>query len=85
MVEGKVDTDSEHLGDGGLIMGVSEDLGNGGPVDTSERGRTEEALWTEGVAAVTWVLGALGCGSGKAGGSERTGFDNFLCFDLGEG
>lgn len=55
-------------------MGILEDLGDGGSGDTSERGRT-----------VAWVLGGLGCGSDKAVGSERTGFVDFLCLDLGEG
>lgn len=66
----------------GVIIGVLEDLGDG---ETSERGGTEEALWIEGVAAVTWELGRLGCGSEEAGASGRRGLADFLCFDLGEG
>lgn len=48
----------------GVIMGILEDLGDGGFAGaTSERGRTEEALWTDGAAAVTWEVGGLGSSS----------------------
>lgn len=53
--------------------------------ETSERGRAEEALWIERVAAVTWELGGLGSWSEEAGASGRRGLANFLCLDLGEG
>ena len=67
----------------GVIM---EDFGDGGFAgDTSERSRTEEALWTEGVAAVSGELGGLGSGSEEARASGKTGSDDFLCLDLGEG
>lgn len=70
----------------GVIIGALEDLGDGGFAgDTSERGRTEEALWIEGVAAVSCAFGGLGSGSGEARASRRRGFDDFLCLDLGEG
>lgn len=64
----------------GVIIGVLEDLG-----EMSERDGTEEALWIEGVSAVTWELGRLGTGSEEAGASGRRGLADFLCFDLGEG
>lgn len=70
----------------GVVMGILEDLGDGGFAgDTSERGRTEGVLWIEGVAAVTWGLGGLGSGSEEAVASGRRGLADFLCLDLGEG
>lgn len=61
-----------------------EDLGDGGFAgNTSERGGTEEALWVEGVAAVSCEPGGLGSGSEEA--SVRRGLDDLLCLDLGEG
>lgn len=60
-----------------------EDLGDGG--DTSDGGRTEEVLWTEGAAAVTWELEGLSGGSEEARASGRRGLADFLCLDLGEG
>lgn len=70
----------------GVIMGASEDLGDGGFTgDTSERGRTEEALWIEGVVSGSWELGVLSSGSEEARASGRRGLDVFLCLDLGEG
>jgi len=64
-------------------IGIIGDEGSAG--DTSERGGTEEALWVEGVAAVSWELGALGSGSEEARASGEKGFDDLLCLDLGEG
>ncbi len=63
--------------------GVLEDLGDGG--DTSEGGRTAEALWTEGAAAVTWELGGFGSMSEEERVSGGRGLADFLCLDLGEG
>lgn len=48
----------------GVIMGMLEDGGFAGA--TSEGGRTEGALWTEGAAAVTWVAGGFGGSSEEA-------------------
>lgn len=63
-----------------------EDLGDGGPTgDTSVSSWAEEALLSEGVAVVTWVLGGLGGGSEGVRASGRRVFADFLCLDLGEG
>lgn len=66
-------------------MGTFEDLGDGGFAgDTSATGGTEEALWTEGVAAVICELGGLSR-SEEERVSGRKGLADFLCLDLGEG
>lgn len=58
-----------------------EDLGDGGFAGgTSERGGTEEALWTEG-----GTRELRGSGSGEARTSGRRALADFLCLDLGEG
>lgn len=54
----------EVFSEDGVIMGILEDGGFAGP--TSEGGRTEEGLWTEGAAAVTWEAGGFGGGSEEA-------------------
>lgn len=77
--EATVDADSEGLAgeeEGGRTSGVLEESEAGG--ETSEGGRTEEALWMEG--------GGPGWGSEEeAGGSGGGGVADFLCLDLGEG
>lgn len=69
-------------GEGGFL----EDLGDGGPAgDASVSSGAGEVFGSEGVAAVTWVLGGLGGGSEGARASGRRVVTDFLCLDLGEG
>lgn len=61
------------------MEGLEDSWDGGFAVDTSERGRIKEALWTEEAAAVIWELGGLG--NDSKGGRES----GVLCLDLGEG